>query len=171
MMGATVPENEYMIAGKAAHKIFTDHVTGVKLDSRIPFTVKFQKPEHKVFGDYTSGYGLYGFIDAISYKTKTICEYKTSSKPWNQARFEKLMQIPFYGLATGFRKIYMVTSTPDLENFKTFYKELTDADIQNVKDWIDGAIAKLKAGDFYGDLDENRKCTGRCPYGAHCLFL
>jgi CRISPR/Cas system-associated exonuclease Cas4 (RecB family) len=169
-LGIEQPTSEAMAAGKVAHKILQDHVTGVKLDPRIPLELSFKQAEYNCFAPYNDKFSLYGFIDCISFNSKTFMEYKTSSSPWSQQKFDKLMQIPFYGLCTNFRKAFMVTSTKDLTGFKTFYKVITEDEINNVKKWIDGAIYIIEKGDFFTDLDENKKCKG-CNWGQSCYFL
>jgi len=168
-MGILQPENEYMIAGREAHKVFTDHICGIKKDPRITVDLEFQKPEYKCFTEYRDNYSLYGYVDAVNFASKSICEYKTSSTPWSQAKFDATMQIPFYALATNFRKVFMVTSTAKFENFKVFYKEITDQDIQKVKEWIESGIKIIESGDFTSDLIDG-KCSG-CNYGANCYFV
>jgi len=168
-MGIEQPVNEYMEAGKVAHKIVTDHVCGIKKDPRVTLDLQFTNAEYKCFTDYRDNYSLYGFCDAVSFKSKSIMEYKTSSKPWSQQRFDDLIQIPYYSLATNFRKIFMVTSTAQLENFKVFYKEINEADIQKAKDFIEQGIAIIEKGDFRSDLIDG-KCDGSCNYGPKCYF-
>jgi hypothetical protein len=169
-MGIEQPVNEYMEAGKIAHKIVTDHVCGIKKDSRVTIDLEFTNPEYKCFTDYRDNYSLYGFCDAVNFKSKAIMEYKTSTKPWSQQRFDDLIQIPFYGLATNFRKVFMVTSTAELTNFKVFYKEITDADIQKAKDFIEKGISIIEKGDFKSDLVDGH-CDGSCIYGQNCYFV
>ena len=70
LMGIKQPETPAMTAGKEAHRIVIDHVCGIKKDERIPLDLHFEKPEYKVFADYKDEFGLYGFVDAISYKGK-----------------------------------------------------------------------------------------------------
>jgi CRISPR/Cas system-associated exonuclease Cas4 (RecB family) len=158
-----------MEAGKVAHEVVINHVCGIKRDDRLPADLPtFQKPEYKVFEDYRNGYALYGFCDSVDFRTKTIMEYKTSSTPWSQGKFDKLMQIPFYALATHFRKIYMITSTADLQNFKVFYKEINNDDIKGVSDWIESGIKIIESGNFTSDLIDG-KCPG-CNYGPNCWY-
>lgn len=168
-MGIEQPVNEYMEAGKIAHKIVTDHVCGIKKDPRVMIDLEFTNPEYKCFKDYRDNYALYGFCDAVSFKSKSIMEYKTSTKPWSQQRFDDLIQIPFYSLVTEFRKIFMVTSTSDLINFKVFYKEVVDKEIQKAKDFIEQGIAIIEKGDFTSDL-VGGKCDGSCNYRINCHF-
>jgi hypothetical protein len=169
-LGIVQPVSEAMEAGRQAHEIVIGHVCGTKIDHRLPDTLPgFQKPEYKVFAEYRNGYALYGFCDAVDFRSKTIMEYKTSGTTWSQNKFDALMQIPFYSLATNFRKVYMITSHADLTGFKVFYKEVTDAEIEKVKAWIESGIKIIESGNFTSDLVDG-KCPGRCNYGSACFF-
>jgi CRISPR/Cas system-associated exonuclease Cas4 (RecB family) len=169
-LGLKVPENEAMRRGKEAHEVFSNHVCGLKKDPRVKVNLDFQYPERKIFIPYRAEYGLYAQLDACSYKAKSFCEYKTSTHPWGQAKFDTLMQIPLYSLASHLKHAFMVTSTADFTDWKTFYKEITDDDIKKVTKWIDDAIEIIEHGDLKADLI-NGHCPGNCPYGENCRFL
>ena len=169
ILGIKQPESPEMTEGKECHKIFTDHVTGIKKDPRVTVDLTFQKPEYKVFSDFEGDYGLYGFVDAVDFTSKAFCEYKTSSTPWSQSKFDKHRQIVFYALALGFRKAFMVTSTRDLQNFKSFYKVVSEDEIKDTEEWIRKLIKDIESGDYKRDLVEG-KCPG-CYWKEKCFYV
>lgn len=172
-LGIEIPTTEAMTAGKEAHLRIQDHVLGIKKDDRLSdLKWNFKQKEYKCFAPYNDKYQLYGFVDAVNFASKLFLEIKTSSSPWSQQKFDNLEQWRFYALALNFRKVLFITCTKDLQNLKTFYREVSEEDLTRVKKWIDGGIDIIEKGNFKSDLDENGKCQNpKCPYSTACYFL
>lgn len=159
-----------MEAGKEAHKIIQDHCLGKKKDDRLKdFSWKFTSAERHVGKQYNDKYNLHGYIDLMGFNNKVICEIKTGN-PWSQQRFYDSMQPLYYSYLTSFRKILFVTCRFDLSDFKTYYREVTEKDIEKIKAWIEKAVNGIEAGNFKEDLVDGLCTRFDCPYGEACYF-
>ena len=170
-MSIKIPENEYMRAGKEAHKIIQAHCLGKKKDDRLTdFDWHFTSQEQNFTYRYNDEFNIHGYVDLVAYDSKVICEIKTSSKPWGQQQFEDSQQWRLYSLVTGFKKILLVTCKPDLSSLKTYYREVNDNDLEQVKHWIEEGIKIIKRGEFKTDLVDGHCVNYRCPYSSACFF-
>jgi hypothetical protein len=162
MMDCKVPETPYMTAGKVAHEVIQNHCIDKKPDRRFVDLWNFQKAEWNFRAPYNKKFGIGGRVDLINFKTKVFGEIKTgNSKLPPMSKFDT--EIAFYAFGTNFRKAYFISCLQDLSAHKTSYREITAADIQKAKDWIDGACAIIEKGDYL-----HEKCDGSCPYGSAC---
>ena|SRR3990167_4968243 len=168
-MGFKIPETPYMTAGKEAHLAIQRHLLGAKDRKLDGLDWKFQKSEYHARKNYTDKYILHGFLDAISFDSKVICEIKTSNNPWSQQKFDASIQWRYYSFVTDFRKILFITCKPDLSNLKTYYREISDQDLKQAEEWVNKGLSILEEGNFTKYLDGG-KCDGTCSYRENCYF-
>lgn len=168
-MGIKTPETDPMRKGKEAHEKLQRHILGIE-KLPIDLDLTFQRSEYharKDEGDYI----YHGYLDCISFDSKTMCEIKTAgSKTWTLGDFEKHPQGAYYAWVTGMRKIFYVTCKFDLSDLKVYYKEFTDEDIEKSKQWAKEASQKITDGKLKEDLVDGACVNPRCPYGSLCLF-
>lgn len=166
------PTTPAMDSGKAAHKIIQDHCLGKTKDSRIKdFTWNFTTAEQHVTKPYDKNYNLHGYLDLVNYKSKMFAEIKTGGTLWSQSRFHESMQPKYYADILGFRKVLFITCHFDLSDFKTYYAEISDDDIEKSKVWVKKAIDGIEEGNFYSDLTPEKLCIRPdCVYGDACWF-
>lgn len=159
-----------MAAGKEAHKVIQDHCLGKKTDPRLKaLTWHFKTAERHVIRPYGDKYSLHGFLDLVAYNSRTVGEIKTGSI-WSQGRFADSMQWRFYGMIAEMKHALLITCRFDLSGLKTFYFEITPADIERARKWVDYAIEGIEAGRFRDDLVDGKCLRPDCPYGEACYF-
>ena len=172
LMGCKVEENEWMRQGKANHKIIADHILKKKIDERLKgIDLDFQEAEFKCFRDldFTDKYALFAYIDMISWKSKSLLEIKTSTKPWSMSKFNDLNQWRLYAYMTNFKHCWFLTSDHELKGIKKFYIEATDNDYKIAEDMVKKSIDIIENQDLKQDL-VNGKCDGWCSFGKNCYF-
>ena len=165
LMGLPKHEPHYFEEGRLAHRVIQDHMSGKKKDSRLlrdgvdilpEFSIveeedfdprlKFESPI--TWRDLPSYY-LFGYMDGKNKDSGRILEIKTSNTPWSPKRFEDSMQWRFYALCNDWvREIYLVTCTRGLANLKVMHREVTPADLEQARAWVDGAISIIESGNF-----------------------
>lgn len=189
-MGIPVPDYPFLTAGRKAHRIIQDHVSGVKSDKRlkhieIDFPIVEQvnfDPECK-FSFPVGGYEIFGYIDGKDPVNRRFLEIKTSSNLWSMGKFKNAIQRKIYATALpGYSEAYLITGSKDPDEWvkyppKLYSIKLTKKDKMDAMDWILKGIMKLESGDFTGGLDENGRCKG-CFWNmngfrdvANCNFL
>lgn len=167
-MGVKTPTTDAMNKGKEAHEKLQKHLLGIEklpIDLDLSFT-RSEYHARKDEGDFI----YHGYLDCISFDSKTMVEIKTSGNPWSIGDFEKHPQGAYYAWVTGFRKIFYITCKFDLTGLKTYYKEFTEEDIEKSKQWAKEASSKITEGKLRDDLIDNCCVNPRCPYGSACLF-
>ena len=172
LMGLKQSETPQMNAGKEAHKIIQAHCLDRKKDARLKdLTWEFMQVEVHSRKDYNEKYQLHGFVDMINYKSKVICEIKTSANPKGQSWFNDLMQWRYYAMVTGMRKVLFIMCKPDLTELKIFYQEVTNEDIARAEKWVKDAVEGIDSGKFMDDL-VNGHCPGkpRC-WNDNCFYI
>lgn len=195
-MGIPVPDYPFLTAGKKAHRIIQDHVSGKKKDKRLKhIEINFPVVEevdfderckfsHTLFiPEHNEKYEIMGYIDGLDEKGKKFLEIKTSSTPWSIKKFRDSMQRKMYAYGKPFYKeAYLITGSKDPDEWeksppKLYSVKLTGKDQTDAHEWIMKGVEKLRSGDFSGGLDENGKCMG-CFWNmngyrdiANCNFL
>ena len=165
LMGLPKHEPVYLEEGRLAHRTIQDHVSGKKKDERflrdgvdilpefpVVEEVDFDprlKFESKITWRDLPNYYLMGYMDGKNKESGRILEIKTSSNPWTPRRFEESMQWRFYALCNDWiKEVYLVTSTRDLKAPKVMSREITPADLDRARAWVDGAISIIESGNF-----------------------
>lgn len=188
MMGAKMPEWDFFTKGKEGHRIIQDHVSGVKIDERLPgITYKFPLVETKDFDEkmnfrvkINDKYEVQGFFDGLNEEEHRSLEIKTGT-PWTIGKFQKSYQRKIYSLMRPDIQEQMLISancTPDKwieDKPRIFTVSPTQTDRDEAMEWILEGIKILESGAFYSDLvkssDGEWHCTDfRCLYGKNCQF-
>ena len=191
-MGIPVPDYPFLTAGKDAHRIIQDHVSGKKKDKRLkhieinfPIVEEVDFDERCKFVFKMDGYEIMGFIDGLDKKNKRFLEIKTSSTPWSMSKFKNAMQRKLYSLALhdlGYKEAYLITGSKDPEEWesnppKLYSLEITEKDRSDASQWILQGINILESGKFTGGLDNEGFCEGcfwnmpRYQQLANCNFM
>jgi hypothetical protein len=173
LFGIKQPETPAMFAGKEAHKTIQAHCLGTKKDDRLKdLTWDFMQDEYHARKDYNDKYQLHGFIDMVNWKSKVICEIKTSATPKGQSWFNELIQWRYYSMVTGLRKVLFIMCKPDLSELKTFYQEVTDEDIAKAEKFVKSAVEGIDNGLFTDDLLPGKICPGipKCWFRERCFY-
>jgi hypothetical protein len=187
-MGVKMPEWDFFNAGKEAHRIVQDHVSGVIRDPRLSFfvysfplveTVDFD-PKMNFRIKIDEEFDVQGYIDGLNIGTSQSLEIKTGA-PWSMTKFQKSFQRKVYSLLLPEIKeqlLLSISANPDEWNSSTskvFSASPTKTDRDEAMEWIKGGIKIFKEGDFYRDLvkheDGSWHCEDpRCLYGDKCFF-
>lgn len=167
--GIKTAETPAMVAGKLAHEVIQAHCMGVKKDARLSdLTWEFTTAEYHAKMPWDDKFTLHGYCDMIDFKSKTLCEIKTSSRPWSQKMFQDLDQWRYYGLVTEMEKVLFITCTPEITNVKTYFSEITTEDKDKARAWAALAIQGIRNGEFMSDIVDGLCTNPRCPYGVNC---
>ena len=193
-MGLKPEDHEYYHAGKKAHRIIQDHVSGKKPDERllhIQYTFpiveevdfdsrcKFNFNFHHGLLDplaTKNKYNIIGFVDGLDPDNKTFLEIKSADPVWSLAKFQRAMQRKLYALAKpDFKEAILITCSKDPSRWTTeaprvYSVPLTDQDRKEASDWILGGIKMIEAGQFDGGLENGRCNDPRCYFGVNCQF-
>lgn len=181
--GIKQPDNDFFKEGREAHAILQKHLSGKELRDDLKH-LKFNFPiVEKVDFDpdtkFEVAFGedsIFGFFDGYNPETGQLLEIKTSSTLWSLQKFKDLVQRKIYGWAMpALTEAILVTGSKDPKKWqyeppKAIRVPFTEQDKQDAKDWIVGAINKIKAGDFTSDLVAGKCVDPRCYWGENCQF-
>lgn len=184
-MGIKAEERDYFIAGREAHRLIQDHVSGTKpvktlshIERVFPIveTEDFD-PKTKFEFSPKDGYTVIGWADGLNVEEKQTLEIKTSrSTLWSIGKFKDSMQRKIYSVGFPWSKravlITCYSNPLQWSRFKPKIMELpqTDQDKKDALKYIEGGIKILEAGKFDGGLIDG-KCRNKwCTFGKNCYF-
>lgn len=181
--GIPQPSRPEFEEGNIAHRLIQAHLCGdcVREDLKhlafsFPIVEKVDFDENTKFEVPFGEHTIFGFFDGLNKEKGQLLEIKTSSSLWGVKKFKDSIQRKIYGWAMPeLKEAILITSARNPEEWKfqppkAIRVPFTNEDREEAEAWIGGAIEKIKAGDFTGDLVGGRCIDPRCFWGESCMF-